>query len=603
MIKVSDYIIKRLAEHGVKHIFMVPGGGAMHIVDSIGNNKKIKYICNHHEQAASIAAEGYARAVGKMAGVSITSGPGGTNALTGVIGQWLDSIPCIYISGQVKRETTIKACPDLKLRQLGDQEINIVDIVRPVTKYAEMVIDANAIGYHIDRAVYLANHGRPGPVWLDIPLDIQAAMIDPGRLEKYSPGEDEISFDRYLLEKQVKELLSRIDSCKRPVLIAGNGVRLSGALKQFQQLVRQLNIPVLTAISGADLIYSDHPLFFGRPGICGNRLGNIIVQNSDLLVIIGSRLGIRQIGYNFEAFAREAYRAMVDIDPCELDKPILPIHMKIHADAKLFMTEMLQQMGGRKMGGKKEWIEWARERKRTLPTILQDNPRNPAYVSSYSLADELFKQLMPGDMVVTGNGTAYTGTFQIMHIKKGIRVFANEGCAAMGYGLPAAMGACFARGKKPVVLLTGDGSIQMNIQELQTVVHHNLPIKIFILSNKGYISIRNTQDTYFEGRYYASSEKKGITFPDFCRVARAYGIASTKIGTEKNLAKRISEVLKAKGPVVCEVFMDPKQTLFPKLSSEMKPGGRLVAKPLEDMYPFLDREEFKNHMIIKTLEE
>lgn len=603
MVKVSDYIIQRLVDYGIKHIFLITGGGAMHLVDSIGRNKKIEYTCNHHEQASAIAAEGYTRAGGGVGVVVVTSGPGGTNTLTGVIGQWLDSIPCLYISGQVKRETTIKDCPELKLRQLGDQEINIIDIVRPVTKYAEMVMDVNKIGYHLDKAIYLAKHGRPGPVWLDIPLDIQAAMVDVSKLVKYNSEEDKIKFDIALMRKQIRELLSRIKKSTRPVLLAGHGIRLSAAVGQFNQLIKMLNIPVLTTINGNDLIYSNHPLFFGRPGICGDRPGNIIMQNSDLFLSIGARLGVRQISYNYKAFARGAYRVMVDIDISELNKPTLDMHMKIHADARIFIEEMLRQIDNRKIKVKREWLDWAKERRNTLPNILNDNSSNPRYVNSYVFTDELFKQLSSGDIVVTGNGTAYTSTYQIMKIKKGVRVFSNQGCASMGYDLPAAIGACFAREKKPVVLITGDGSIQMNIQELQTIVSHKLPIKIFVLNNKGYLAIRATQDTYFRGRYYASCGRGGVSCPDICRIAGAYGIASMKVHTEKKLIKAINKVLAIKGPVVCEIFMDPKQTLFPKLSSEVKLDGRLVSRPLEDMYPFLDRKKFINHMIVKPLEE
>jgi acetolactate synthase-1/2/3 large subunit len=600
-VKVSDYVVQKLVEHGIRHVFMVSGGGAMHLVDSVGRNTRIQYICNHHEQASAIAAEGYARAIGKMAAVIVISGPGSTNTLTGVIGQWLDSIPCLYISGQVKRETTIKACPNLKLRQLGDQEINIIDIVRPVTKYSVMVLEARRIGYYLDKAIYLANDCRPGPVWLDIPLDIQAATIDTAKLIKYNPQEKRQRFNKTLIRQQVKQLLERIDGCKRPVLLAGHGIRLAGAVKQFEQLIRILNIPVLTTICGNDLIYSSHPLFFGRPGICGDRLGNIVLQNSDLLICIGARLGIRQIGYNYEAFARGAYRVMIDVDKSELEKPTLHMHMKIHADALLFIEEMIRQIGSREVRIKRNWINWAKERRQKLPPILQDNFRNPKYVNSYIFADALFKRLSPGDLIVTGNGSAYTSTLQIMKVKKGVRVIANQGCASMGYDLPAAIGACFARKKRQVVLITGDGSIQMNIQELQTIVTHKLPIKIFVLNNKGYLSIRATQDTYFKGRHYASSRRGGILCPDISRISKAYGINAIKLHSEKNLDKIISKVLKAKSPMICEIFMDPLQTLFPKAASEIRPDGKLVSRPLEDMYPFLKREELKSHMLTEIL--
>ena len=601
-IKLSDYIFKRLVRYGVRDVFMISGGGAMHLVDSVGRQTGLNYICPHHEQAAAIAAEGYARASGKLGVVVVTSGPGGTNTLTGVIGQWLDSIPCLYISGQVKRETTISACPELKLRQLGDQEINIVDIVRPVTKYAVMVRDANRIRYHLEKAVYLATHGRPGPVWLDIPLDVQATFVNSKELKGYDPEEDKIHFDIPCIKKQVKELLRRLSDSKRPVIVAGHGIRLAGAEKDFLNLADKLNIPVLTSICGHDLIWSDHRLFFGRPGICGDRYGNIILQNCDFMLSIGARMGIRQISYYYESFARAAFRAMVDIDESELKKPTLTPHMRIHADAGLFIKEMLRQNKTYSIGKKTNWLAWCNERKKSLPGILDDNPRKKNFVSPYYLASELFRQLKKGDMVVTGNGTAYTATYQIMAISKGVRVFANQACASMGYDLPAAIGACFARGKRSVVLITGDGSIQMNIQELQTIAAHNLPIKIFVLNNDGYLSIRMTQDAYFNGRHVASGPRSGVTCPDIRRISKAYGIASMRISNENNLSSKISKILKMQCPLLCEIIMDPQQTLYPKLSSEVKPDGRLVSKPMEDMYPFLDREEFQKHMIVEPLE-
>lgn len=603
MVKVSDYICNYIAQKGVRDIFMIAGGGAMHLVDSVGRHPKLRYICPHHEQAAAMAAEGYARTSGKMAVVVVTSGPGGTNTLTGVIGQWLDSIAVLYLSGQVKQETSIESCRHLGLRQLGDQEINIVDIMRPVTKYAVMIREPLKIRYHLEKAIYLATHGRPGPVWLDIPLDIQATMVEEANLFVYDSKEDEICFDNNLLSQQINELLLRMEKAERPVLLAGHGIRLSGAVKSFLRLVNKLNIPVLTAICGHDLIWSNHPMFFGRPGICGDRPGNIILQNSDFLLCIGARLGLRQIGYKYDAFARNAYRVIVDIDENELKKPTLHSNMQIHSDAKRFIEEMLHQLGDAKIKLKHKWINWCKERKCTLPNIFQDNSNNPKYVNSYVFADTLFKLIKPESLVVTANGTAYTGTFQIMHLKKGIRVFANQGCAAMGYDLPAAIGACFARNKRPVVVITGDGSIQMNIQELQTIAFHRLPIKIFVLNNNGYLSIRTTQDTYFKSRYFASSPVSGLTCPDICRVARAYGLKTAKIINERNLSKRISQIINTPGPIVCEIHMDPKQTLYPKVSSKVKPDGSLVSKPLEDMYPFLSREEFKRNMIIKPLDE
>jgi acetolactate synthase-1/2/3 large subunit len=602
MKKVSDFIAQRLSAYGIKHIFMITGGGAMHLNDSFGRCPAMEVICTHHEQGAAIAAEGYYRASGNLAAVNVTSGPGGTNTLTGVIGQWLDSIPCIYISGQVRQETTIAFCPELKLRQLGDQEINIVDIVRPVTKYAVMVRNPLEIGYHLDKALYLATHGRPGPVWLDIPLDVQAAQVQELNLSPYDPREDEIRFDEEKIRSQVAELLQRLRTSNRPVLFAGHGIRLAGAADLFLRLVESLNIPIVTSICGHDLIWSDHSLFFGRPGIAGDRIGNFVIQNSDLMLALGARMGVRLISYNYDAFAREAFRAMVDIDPAELRKPTLRLHMAVHADARMFIEEMLRQLQGDRLAPKEEWLQWCRKQKETLPGIFEDNPRNPAYVSCYALADAIFQTLEPGSTVVTGNGSAYTGTYQAMRIKKGVRVFANQACASMGYCLPAAMGACFSLGKRPIVLITGDGSIQMNIQELQTISFHKLPIKIFVLNNGGYHAIRMTQNTYFEGRHVGSGPEYGVGVSNIRKIAEAYGLPSTRIDHESDLPDRIQEIFSQPGPVVCEVLMDPNQTLNPKLSSVVTPEGKMISKPLEDMYPFLDREKFRAAMIVKPLE-
>lgn len=603
MIRVTDYIAEFLNKVGVRHVFLVTGGGAMYLNDSFGRARNLQVVINQHEQACAIAAEGYYRATARLAAVNVTSGPGGTNAVTGVIGQWLDSIPCIYLSGQVKQQTTIAWCPELKLRQLGDQEINIVDIVRPVTKYAVMVRDPSQIRYHLERALYVATHGRPGPSWLDLPLDVQAAMVDPGQLAAYDPSEDEVVFDVDRMREQVAQLLGRFRSAERPVLMAGHGIRLAGATDLFMELVEALNVPVVTAICGHDLIWSDHPLFFGRPGICGDRVGNIVVQNSDLFLAIGARLGIRQISYSYDAFARAAFRAMVDIDPAELCKPTLRLHMAVHADARLFIEEMLRQLCGGGVARKDDWISWCKERNRVLPTVLQDNPSRPQFVNSYRFAVRLFEQLRPGDLVVTGNGTAYTGTFQVMRIKRGVRVFTNQGCASMGYDLPAAIGACIGRDRRPVVLITGDGSLQMNIQELQTVVHQRLPIKMFVLNNNGYLAIRITQDTYFDGRHIGSAPEGGLTLPDIQRVAAAYGLPTATIRTDADIDATVSQVLSMDGPCLCEVFMDPAQTLYPKLSSVVKPDGTIVSQPLENMYPFLPEHVFRKNMLVPVLND
>lgn len=603
MIKLSDYIVKKLVEFGVKHIFMISGGAAMHLIDSVGRSKNLKYICPHHEQAAAIAAEGYARASGKIAVVIVTSGPGGTNTLTGVIGQWLDSVPVLYLSGQVKWETTIESCREIGLRQLGDQEINIIDIVRPVTKFVVMVHNPNKIRWYLEKAVYLATHGRFGPVWLDIPLDIQAAMIDETKLIGYNSAEDEIKTNKKKLAEQVNEVIELLKKSKRPIFLAGQGIRLSGSQTQFRQLIEKIKMPVLTTFCGFDLLPSEHPLYVGRPGIVGTRFGNFALQNSDLLISVGSRNNIRQISYNWHLYARRAKKIIVDIDEAELKKPTVKPDLSICSDAGEFLKEFLRQFKKTRLPHWDKWIEWCLERKSKYPVVLPEYWQKKEPINPYCFMKVLTESLKEKSVVVAGNGTACVTLFQAGIIKKNQRFFWNSGCASMGYDLPAAIGACFAIGKKPVVCLAGDGSLQMNIQELQTIVTHNLPIKLFVLNNNGYISIRQTQDTFFEGRYVACGPESGVCFPDILKVAKAYGLDTEKITNQDRMRRQIKKILSSKHPVVCEVILSPTQKFSPRVASEKKPDGRIVSKPLEDMFPFLPREEFKENMIIEPLPE
>lgn len=585
-LRVADYIAQRLVEHGIKDVFMVTGGGAMHLNDALGNHPNLTYYCNHHEQACAIAAEGYFRATGRLPVVNVTTGPGGTNTLTGVLGQWLDSIPAIYISGQVKWETTIYSCPDVpNLRQLGDQEGDIINIVKPITKYVTILKNPLKVKKEIDKAIYLATHGRPGPVWIDVPLDVQGAVIDISLLEEYDQSEDEIKFDISLLEKQVDILIDKLFSSKTPVLYTGNGIRLSNAYELYKVLEKALQIPVLNSISGHDLIASDNPLFSGRPGICGDRIGNIILQNSDLLIIIGTRLGLRQTTYNYSDFGRNAFKIMIDIDQAELDKPTLKIDLKIHSDIKLFLEILLRKIDNITIPEFSSWLNWGRKLKLELPTVLEDNQSNPNYVNSYFFADRLFKQLPADSVVVTGNGTAYTSTFQAMKVKEGMRVIANQGCAAMGYDLPAAIGACIAKDNKEIILITGDGSIMMNLQELQTIVSYKLPVKIFLLENNGYVAIRTTQTSFFNKQFVGESPNSRLLFPEFKKMAESFGLKYYKIENEENIDSLLTMVLEEKGPVLCEIKMDPNQTLYPKVSSIKTPEGKMISKPMEEMFP------------------
>lgn len=590
MIKVSDFIFRHLVEkHGIKHCFLVTGGGAMHLNDSIGHTEGLHYICNHHEQASAIAGEGYYRTNGQLCVTNVTTGPGGTNAITGVLGQYLDSIPALYISGQIKTSTYKNTYPHLNLRQLGDQEADIVAMVSPITKYAKTITNPLDIRYEIDKAIAIALDGRPGPVWLDIPLDVQGAMIDEQDLKEFNHAEIIDSVKHELVDKQIRQLINRIKEAKSPVIYVGNGVRLAKREKEFITLAERLKIPVVTAISGSDLIWHDHALCFGKPGICGDRIGNIMVQNSDLLIVLGTRLSIRQVSYAYDLLAPKAYKVMVDIDQAELIKPTLNIDMPIHANLSEFIDKMSVAVEKENnLPTFSEWRNWGRNVESKLPTLVDDNPSMPGYVNSYIFADELFQQLHDGDVCVTGNGTAYTCTYQAMKVNKGVRVFANQGCAAMGYDIPAAIGACVANDKGRTILVTGDGSLQMNIQELQTIVTNKLPIKIFVLENEGYLAIKTTQNSFFKGHFTGSDPKSGVECPDLEKIASAYGIPYRSVSENGIiLTEAIKETLDSDGPMICEIHMHPLQTLFPKSASFMDKNGKMSSAPLDKMAPFM----------------
>ena len=604
MVKLSDYLAEFLgrSEQVAHDVFLVSGGGMMHLLDSVGRCGCLRFICNHHEQACSLAAEGFARVSNKIGVAFVTTGPGGTNAITGVMGAWVDSIPMLVVSGQVKQSTTIKDQPGL--RQLGDQEINIVDIVRPITKYAVMVTDPASIRYHLEKAIYLAKSGRPGPVWIDVPLDVQAAMIDETQLPAFDPVELPALFDPARVDAQVAELLERLKKAKRPAFVVGNGIRLAGAQQEFLRLAERLDIPVLTAISGTDLIASDHPLYAGRPGILGARAANFVLQNSDLLMVCGSRMNIRIIGYAFETVAREACKVMVDIDPEELNKPTFQPDVKIQSDLGYFIGEMQRQLDRQpvRYQDAESWLAYCRRLRQQYPAVTAEHRDIQDYVSSYYFAEALAEALPNDAVVVTGNGTAYTSTFQAMPIKQGQRLISNVGCAAMGFDLPATIGACFASGEKPTVCVTGDGSIQMNLQELQTIVHHKLPIKIFMFNNQGYLSIKLTQAGFFGGFRVGSCCTSGVTIPNMLKLAAVYGLGVERIANPAELKPGIQRVMDTPGPVLCEVMTDPFEKLGPKAFSEKRPDGTIVSRPLEDLYPFLPREEFTANMIVKPID-
>jgi acetolactate synthase-1/2/3 large subunit len=599
MIRVADYMAKFLAEHSdtAKTIFLVSGGGNMHIIDGIGKNPALSYVCNHHEQACAIAAEGFARVSNKIGIAIVTTGPGGTNAITGVMGAWTDSIPMLIISGQVKFVTTIAHQPELNLRQIGDQEINIVNVVKPITKYAVMITDKKDIRRYLEKAVYLAKHGRPGPVWIDVPLDIQGAMVEEDELIGFTFPEEPV------YDCQITAVIDALKNAKRPVIIAGNGITLSDGVETFRKLATALNIPVISTFARYDIVKDDDSFYFGRSGSLGHRAGNFVVQNSDLIITIGARLNIRVVSYNWEFFAREAKKIVVDIDPNELKKHTLEIDIPVEADAKVFCREMLQVITVTKLPSYDEWIERCVGYRNAFPTITPERQAITEVVDSYNFYDVFSNVSRDDDVFVFGNGTACVASYQSLRLRKHQKVVVNSGCASMGYDVPAAIGACYANDQHDVICVTGDGSLQMNIQEFQTIIHNQLPIKLFVLNNDGYISIRNTQGGFFKGHYVGSTHESGISCPDTIKIAQAYGFTTYKIENQNNLADEISKVLAMKGPVVCEVMLSPTEKMEPKLSSEAKPDGRMISKPLEDMFPFLDREIFKANMIVKTIDE
>ncbi|HML18813.1 MAG TPA: thiamine pyrophosphate-binding protein [Bryobacteraceae bacterium] len=597
MIRVSDYIAQRLAEWGVEHVFLLTGGGAMFLNDAFARAERIRPISNHHEQACAMAAEGYARITGKPGVINVTTGPGGINALNGVFGAWTDSVPMLILSGQVKRETCMASYDLPGLRQLGDQEVDIISMVRGITKYAEMVMEPRCIRHQLEKAWYLATNGRPGPCWLDIPVDVQSAMVEEAALAPYDSYPDQLRWDRAGVEQQASEVIARMARSPRPVILAGSGVRIAGAVDLFQEVAEKLGAPVTTAWTH-DLIASDHPLFCGRPGTIGGRAGNFTVQNAETLLILGSRLNIRQVSYNWQSFARGAFKIQVDVDAAELNKPTVRAEMPVHCDLRMFLEEMNRQLTGNPIDHG-DWVAWCKERVARY-SALDGKTRGVARLNPYHFVHELFQALDDDDAVVCGNATACIVPYQTARLRKGQRLISNSGAASMGHDLPCAIGAAAARGGKRVICLAGDGSLQLNIQELQTLVHYRLPVKLFVLNNGGYLSIRGTQDSFF-GKRIGESPESGVSFPDAIKLAGAYGIPSIRIWPE-NCAEAIREALRADGAFVCDVMLDPDQRFEPRLASRRLPDGRMVSSPLEDMFPFLDREELKENLLIPPVE-
>jgi len=590
-ILLSDYVIDFLVKKGVKDVFLVSGGGIMYLLDSIGRNKNIRYFTNHHEQASSIAAESYARLKNCPGVCFVTAGPGATNAITGVAGAWVDSIPMIIISGQVKRDLI----SDYRiLRQKGPQEINIIPMVKPITKYAVTVIYPYKIRYELEKCFYEVTHGRPGPVWLDVPLDVQGSLIFEKKLKGFKP--QKTNKDDLTIKEKIMKVIVMLSNSKRPVLILGNGIRLSHGEKILKKLIDKLKIPVLLPINAMDLIPENHPYMMGKFGPFGQRRGNFTLQNSDLILSIGASLNVTSIGFNLQGFAPKAKKIMINIDKGELTKNIIKIDLGIETDAKKFIMDFLNLSENIKFKFSETWIKTCRFWKEKYQNITPDYLIDKKHVNSYVFFDKLSDLIKAKDVITTGIALDICSLYQVYKVKDNQRVYVNKNFGAMGWSLPAAVGANIANSQQRTICVTGDGSFIVNIHELGTIRYYNLPIKIFIFNNQGYESIRYTQNNLFEGRLVGSDEKTGVSNPDFRFLAKTYKLPYEIINNNQEITTKIKKVLKTKGPVLCEVNISYNQRRMPRVVSYKRQDGVLESKSLEDMWPFLPKAEMKKNM-------
>lgn len=596
--RVADYILETIAQQGVKDMFFLPGGGAMHLNNALLRNKNLRAVSMLHEQGAAIAAEGYARTSGKFGACMVTSGPGATNAITGLAGAWFESTPIIVVSGQVKR-ADLKG--DSALRQLGTQELDIISMVSSITKYAVCLIDPARVRYELEKALYVMRSGRPGPVWLDVPLDVQATEIDPNTQVGFHPEEVELAtapIDAKVV--QVAQLLAR---AQRPVLLVGNGVHCSGAEVDLLKLIDQLHIPTQTTWIAADLLEFSNPLYFGRPGTVAGRSANFTVQNSDLVIAIGCRMDFSITGFNRKHFARAADIVVVDIDAAEIDKLGDMPDIKVVSDAKAFITQLSQAAASRPQPHYSDWIAQCTTWKQKYPVVLPSHLQQTGYANTYVFAEVLCEELEESDMLIPGSSGASIDTFWLSaKLKKGQRAVATGGLGAMGYGLPAAIGGCIGGGGRRTISVDGDGGFMLNIQELEVAKRLHLPIKFFVLNNNGYASIRASQSGYFKETIGCDSSS-GMTLPDIGKLAHAFGIKSFQISSQSNLRASIRAVLDSNGPAVCEVMVQPDQAIGPRITSKLGKDGVMISNPLEDLFPFLDREELKSNMLIPLIQQ
>lgn len=590
MIKLSDYVFKFIKEKGVNHVFMLPGGGAMHLVDSLGKSE-IEYICCGHEQAVAIAAESYGQHTNDIGVGLVTSGPGATNAITGVTAGWIDSTPMFIISGQAKRSDLIG---NSGVRQMGSQEVQIIEMVKPITKYAVQILEPKEVKYHLEKAYHVATTGRMGPVWLDIPLDVQGTMIDEEKLLGFE--NEKSSINKVNISEEVNATLELIKNSEQPLILAGNGVKLSGAEDELYKLIDKLQIPVLTTWKSIDLLDENHPLYAGHPGGMGDRGANYILQSSDLLIVLGSRLDPSITAFNHKNFGKNAKKVMVDIDKSEIDKMEMDIEVEVVCNVKDFIKE-LNNKTDKIVNKNNEWLTYCKSIREQYPVITDEHKDARNYVSAYYFIDQLCEQLNSDDIIVPeSSGGAGEITYQAFRIKKGQKMKNAAGLGSMGFGLPYAIGACLANNKQRTILINGDGAFQLNIQELETLKRLDLPVKIFIWNNNGYASIRAMQRNTFEGHYVASEEESGLTMPSLSKIANAYGIKSFVARDNKEMIDVLPKVLEAEGPVLCELMVLPEETVSPRTKSVKLEDGSMISKPLEDMWPFLSEDEIERNL-------
>lgn len=589
---VSDYIFNFLAEKGVDTVFMITGGQAMFLNDAVCRNKKINYICHHHEQALGMSADAYGRITGKLGVGLVTAGPAAINVMNGVVGGWVDSAPMMIISGQ-SALSYVKYQQKTKIRQYGIQGINIKPIVEKVTKYFVTIDDPSLVQYYMQKAYYLALNGRPGPVWIEVPLDIQRMEVPKKLLKEFVP--DDVAEVNDELIVNVKKTLELLSKSKYPILFVGQGIRSARAMEEFNKIVKKLQIPVITSRLGIDVINSDNELYVGRPGTYGERAAHFAIQNSDLILVVGSRLSNSTVGHNSKEFGKNAKKIVVDIDIEELEKPSVDIFLKINSDAKLFLGELLKRAGHYKLPSYKNWVKRCNFWKDKYPVVLPEYKKERP-INSYYFTGELSKIASAKDMILVDTGSCFHVACQSWKVKKGQRFLTTGGISTMGYWA-AGIGACLANNRENTIVITGDGSLQFNIQEFATIKQNNLPIKVFIFNNNGYLLIRHTQKNFMDGRLMGESEKNGVWCPDSLKIAQAYEIKGIRISSVDDVDEKIKEVLAYKGPVICDVMTPEWQLLIPRTASEKKPDGTMIAKPYDDMFPFLDRKEFEqvNH--------